>query len=555
MNMILKNIRFARKVSTTSIVTRFAIVFCVLLLVAAFILINPLDVLVLQGLLSDNHPPTAPKISIHPIEATPAEALVCSITAESSDPDADTIVYTYDWYRDADPEPYLSTTTTSTTDVLDSKSTATGKIWKCVVTPNDGTSDGESASDEIITGHSLDIITSSLPDGVLDSPYSQYINAQDGTTPYTWSIASGNLPDGLSLDTDSGLVHGTSARADTFDFTIKVTDSASDTATSELSITIQPNSDDNHKPIANAGDNQLVDAEDTIQLDGSGSSDVDGDTLSYQWSFTSRPAGSNATISNAAIVNPTFEVDVAGTYTLQLIVNDGEEDSSPDSIIITTEDLPQSMIIDHRYTELSAIPDSALSAAIAIRILVRHASVGGNINNGLDDIYDSDNKYDRSNWDFQNRGNPGWEAKVDDLVTQTSAQFETFDVFTMKLCYIDDNASWTYYRDHMEQLEADYPDKIFVWWTMPITTSGNSSRDAFNASVRSYCHANDKILFDIADIECHSPSGVKQTDGSGREIMYSGYTSDGGHLSTAGSQHVASAFWYLMARLGGWDEV
>ena len=555
MNVVLKNIKFARSVSTTSIVARFAIVFCVFLLVAAFILINPLDVLVLQGLLSDNRPPTAPKISIHPVETSSADVLVCSITAESSDPDADTIIYTYDWYRDADPDPCLSTTTTATTDVLDSKFTATGKIWKCVVTPNDGTSDGASASDEIATGHGLDIITSSLPDGVLDSSYSQHIEAQDGTTPYAWSIASGNLPDGLSLDTDSGLVHGTPARADTFDFTIKVTDSASDTATSELSITVQPNSDGNHKPIANAGDTQIVAAEDTIQLDGSGSSDVDGDTLSYQWSFTSRPAGSNAALSDAAIVNPSFEVDVAGTYIVQLIVNDGEEDSDSDSVTIATEELPQSVIIDHRHTDLSAIPHSALSAAIATRIMVRHASVGENINDGLNDIYNSDNAYDPVNWDFQSRGNPGWEAKIDDLVTQTSTQLEDFDVFTMKLCYIDDDASWEHYRDQMEQLEADYPDKVFVWWTMPIRTTGSSSRDAFNASVRSYCEANNKILFDIADIECHDPSGVQQTDSSGREILYGDYASDSGHLNDVGGQRVANAFWHLMARLGGWDGI
>ena len=553
MNTVLKNIRSIRNVSTTSIVARFAIVFCVLLLMVGFLVANPLDVRVLRGLLSDNHPPTAPEIVVYSIGSTEYEALMCSITAESSDPDDDSIVYTYDWYRDNDSEPYLTTTTASTTNVLDGKDTATGTIWKCVVTPNDGTSDGESATDEIATPHGLHIIISSLPDGMIDSPYSQAIEAQEGTTPYTWSITSGSLPDGLSLNTDSGLVHGTPITADTFEFTVKVTDSASNSVTSELSITIQPYSDDSHKPVANAGTSREVDVGDTIQLDGSGSSDEDGDALTYQWAFTSRPDGSNASLSDTTTINPTFSVDVAGIYIVQLIVNDGEEDSSPDSVTITTEELPQSMIINHWYTDLSAIPDGALSAAIGTLIMVRHASVGGNISDGLNDIYDYDSEYDRSNWDFQNRGNPGWEAKVDDFVTQVSEQLESFNVFTMKFCYIDDDASWEYYRDQMEQLEADYPDKTFVWWTMPITTTGNSSRDSFNDSVRSYCQANDKILFDIADIECHDPSGVKQTDSGGREILYSGYTDDGGHLNTTGRQQVASAFWYLMARLGGWD--
>jgi PKD repeat protein len=311
-------------------------------------------------------------------------------------------------------------------------------------------------------------------------------------------------------------------------------------------------STENHKPIAYAGDNQQVDLGDTAQLDGSGSSDEDGDTLTYQWAFDSRPDGSNAALSDATIVNPTFEVDVSGTYTVQLIVNDGEEDSSPDSVIITTEELPQSIIIDHQCADLGAIPDSALSAAVDTRIMVRHASVGSNINEGLDEIYNSNNKYDRSNWDFQDRGNPGWEAKLDDLVDETASQLGSFDVFTMKFCYIDYDASWDDYRNHMEQLEADYPDKKFVWWTMPITDAGYASHDAFNASVRSYCEDNGKILFDIADIECHSPSGVKQTDG-GHEILYDDYTDDGGHLNETGREQVASAFWYMMARIAGWD--
>jgi hypothetical protein len=61
----------------------------------------------------------------------------------------------------------------------------------------------------------------------------------------------------------------------------------------------------------------------TVLLDGSQSSDVDGDPLTYRWALTSVPPGSTATLSNLAIVTPTFRVDHAGTYVAQLIVNDG----------------------------------------------------------------------------------------------------------------------------------------------------------------------------------------------------------------------------------------
>ena len=74
-----------------------------------------------------------------------------------------------------------------------------------------------------------------------------------------------------------------------------------------------------------------------MQLNGSKSSDVDGDVLTFQWAFLSRPAGSIATLSNPTLVNPTFAVDRPGTYTVQLIVNDGTLDSIPDMVSITTE--------------------------------------------------------------------------------------------------------------------------------------------------------------------------------------------------------------------------
>ena len=213
----------------------------------------------------------------------------------------------------------------------------------------------------------------------------------------------------------------------------------------------------------------------------------------------------------------------------------------------------QAIVADHTATALASIPDAALPAAANLRLLVRHASVGGNINSGLDALEGLNAKYDRSNWIFESRGNPGWQAKVDDLVAQAATRASSFDVLTMKFCYIDTDASYTYYRDKMLWLEATYPTKRFVWWTMPIETSSNASRQAFNDSVRTFARANGKILFDIADIEAYNAAGQKRTDGSGREIMWDEWTSDGGHLSDAGAQRVASGLWWLMARLGGWD--
>jgi hypothetical protein len=120
----------------------------------------------------------------------------------------------------------------------------------------------------------------------------------------------------------------------------------------------------------------------------------------------------------------------------------------------------------------------------------------------------------------------------------------------MKLCYIDTDANWDYYRIAMEGLMKQYPNKIFVWWTMPIMTTTDTNRNKFNANVRAYAQSHQIILFDIADIESHDPTG--RTSGTGdNEAMYGGYSVDGGHLNSEGSLRVAKGIWVLMTKISG----
>jgi cytochrome c peroxidase len=92
----------------------------------------------------------------------------------------------------------------------------------------------------------------------------------------------------------------------------------------------------NNSPVANAGVDQSVTNQTTVTLNGSGSSDLDGDTLTYNWQLAARPTGSSASLLNAQSSTPQFVGDAEGAYTLSLTVNDGTLNSIADQVTITT---------------------------------------------------------------------------------------------------------------------------------------------------------------------------------------------------------------------------
>ncbi len=88
------------------------------------------------------------------------------------------------------------------------------------------------------SGTQLNIITNSLPNGIVGIVYSQPLTVNGGTTPYTWTITSGTLPADLSLSS-GGVITGTPTTAGgPASITFKVTDSASAMATKTLSIVV-----------------------------------------------------------------------------------------------------------------------------------------------------------------------------------------------------------------------------------------------------------------------------------------------------------------------------
>ena len=119
-------------------------------------------------------------------------------------------------------------------------------------------------------------------------------------------------------------------RAGSYVVQLIVNDGTTDSAPDSVTV-----STTNSRPVANAGADQSALRGATVTLDGSASSDVDLDPLSYRWAIIARPDGSSAVLSDAFGAQPSFVADAGGTFVVQLIVNDGVIDSDPDSATIT----------------------------------------------------------------------------------------------------------------------------------------------------------------------------------------------------------------------------
>jgi hypothetical protein len=114
------------------------------------------------------------------------------------------------------------------------------------------------------------------------------------------------------------------------------------------------------------------------------------------------------------------------------------------------------------------------------------------------------------------------------------------------------------YRDMMNRLEAQPKKARYVWFTMPLrnaegyqSTPSRIEINHFNNYVRDYVAGRpDIILFDIANIESDNGRCTKD----GMEALCSLYASDNdGHLNPTGARKVAEGFWWMFARIAGWN--
>lgn len=100
----------------------------------------------------------------------------------------------------------------------------------------------------------------------------------------------------------------------------------------------------NNPPVSDAGLDQIVIRGAQVTLYGGRSTDADGDNLTFSWQLVARPEDSNALIGGTGSV-VTLVADLAGTYAIDLTVNDGSADSSADRILVEAIE-SRSLLVD-----------------------------------------------------------------------------------------------------------------------------------------------------------------------------------------------------------------
>jgi hypothetical protein len=128
------------------------------------------------------------------------------------------------------------------------------------------------------------------------------------------------------------------------------------------------------------------------------------------------------------------------------------------------------------------------------------------------------------------------------------------------------------YLNAMNQLEIDYPGVTFVYMTGHLDGSGASGNlNVRNNQIRSYCIANNKVLFDFADIESYDPGGSYFLDLNANDNCdYNGgnwaqewcaanpsselcRTCECAHSQALNCNLKGRAFWWMLARVAGWN--
>jgi len=257
------------------------------------------------------------------------------------------------------------------------------------------------------------------------------------------------------------------------------------------------------------------------------------------------------------------------------------------------------IIIDHTCTDIFRIPDYWIQQAKEnLRVGYGHTSHGSQLVTGIEAYRDKGGqlysysfssyglvpgKFLNDLWgnagganDLGHNGDLGWRNAT---VTMLNKSNNDRNVVMWSWCGgVSDNthAGIKTYLDAMAALEFKYPDVTFIYMTGHLDGSYvTGNLNIRNEQIRAYCRANNKVLFDFADIESYDPDGNYFLDRRGDdncdykggnwaiEWMAANPNSELAKIanvcgSCSHSQRLncvlkGGAFWWMMARIAGWE--
>jgi hypothetical protein len=247
------------------------------------------------------------------------------------------------------------------------------------------------------------------------------------------------------------------------------------------------------------------------------------------------------------------------------------------------------VIIDHNCTDLDKIPSEFITKSKnGFRLGYGHTSHGSQIVSGMNLLKDFDDLYSfnsgsgslflqdyisDNDYEARDLGNPNFSAWAGSTFNILSDSNNELNMIMWSWCGQVSGASKEnidLYLSQMEDLEEKFPEVTFVYMTGHLDGSGlKGNLHQNNEIIRKFCRDNKKVLFDFADIESYDPDGNYFLDkGANDACNYNGGNwavewcngnpdkcedCSCSHSHCLNCQQKGKAFWWMMARVAGWD--